>query len=93
MARNISARKMSRFLGQNENYINHIENKKSFPTMQAFFNICEYLGVTPKEFFDERNACPERLREVIEDLKKLPPESLAHVAAIVRELAEKKPSR
>ena len=44
----VSARDMSLSLGQANNYINNIENKKSLPAMQSFFYICEYLGVTPK---------------------------------------------
>ena len=55
----VSARDMSLSLGQANNYINNIENKKSLPSMQAFFYICEYLDVTPQEFFDEGNAHPE----------------------------------
>ena len=55
----VSARDMSLSLGQANNYINNIENKKSLPAMQSFFYICEYLGVTPQEFFDEGNTCPK----------------------------------
>lgn len=44
----VSVRDMSLLLGQANNYINNIENKKSLP---AIFYICEYLGITPKEFF------------------------------------------
>ena len=54
----VSARDMSLSLGQANNYINNIENKKSLPAMQSFFYICEYLGVTPQEFFDEANPNP-----------------------------------
>ena len=39
---------MSLSLGQANDYINNIENKKSLPAMQSFFYICEYLGVTPR---------------------------------------------
>jgi len=39
-------------LSRCENYINKIENKRSMPSMSAFFNICEYLGVSPNEFFN-----------------------------------------
>ncbi len=39
----VSARDMSLSLGQANNYINNIENKKSLPAMQSFFYICEYL--------------------------------------------------
>ena len=45
----VSARDMSLSLGQANNYINNIENKKSLPAMQSFFYICEYLGVTPQK--------------------------------------------
>ena len=38
----VSAREMSLALGQNESYINRIENKHTFPSMQIFFYICEY---------------------------------------------------
>ena len=61
----VSARDMSLSLGQANNYINNIENKKSLPAMQSFFYICEYLGVTPQEFFDEGNTYPETLKEFI----------------------------
>lgn len=50
MQKGVSARDMSLSLGQANNYINNIENKKSLPSMQAFFYICEYFEVTPQEF-------------------------------------------
>ena len=38
----------SKFLGgQSAGYINALENRNGFPSMQVFFYICEYLGVTP----------------------------------------------
>lgn len=85
----VSARDMSLSLGQANNYINNIENKKSLPSMQSFFYICEYLGVTPREFFDEENAYPAQLGELIEDLKKLDARSMDHIAGLVRELARR----
>lgn len=45
-----SARDMSLSLGQNAGYINNIENGHNLPSMTVFFYICEYLGITPKEF-------------------------------------------
>lgn len=47
----VSCREMSLALGQNEGYINKIENGKTLPSMQIFFYICDYLEVTPEEFF------------------------------------------
>ena len=48
-----SAREMSLALGQNPSYINRIENGKALPSMQGFFSICEYLQITPGDFFNE----------------------------------------
>lgn len=51
MLQKISSRKMSLDLGQNEGYMNKIENGKTMPSMEAFFLICAYLNITPEEFF------------------------------------------
>lgn len=82
----VSARDMSLSLGQANNYINNIENKKSLPSMQAFFYICEYLGVTPLEFFDDGNENPEALQQFIEEGRKLSPESMASIMVILKQL-------
>ena len=82
----VSARDMSLSLGQANNYINNIENKKSLPSMQAFFYICEYLGVTPLEFFDDGNENPEALQQFIEEVRKLSPESMASIMVILKQL-------
>lgn len=81
-----SARDMSLSLGQANNYINNIENRKSMPSMQAFFYICEYLNVTPQEFFDGGNANPQVMKEFMEEGKKLDAESMAHILGIMKAL-------
>jgi len=86
----VSARDMSLTLGQADNYINHIENKKSMPSTASFFYICEYLRVTPQEFFDEGNNSPEKLNELVADLKKLDEKALSHIVGIVKEMLGKK---
>lgn len=87
MEKKVSARDMSLSLGQNNSYINQIENGKSLPSLQGLFYICEYFGITPQEFFDRGNAYPAQLGQVVEDLKRLDQETLAHVAALVKRLA------
>lgn len=82
----VSARDMSLSLGQANNYINTIENNKSLPSMQSFFYICEFLGVTPQEFFDEKNTTPEKLREFIDEAKKLDENTMTHLLSIIKEL-------
>ena len=86
----VSARDMSLSLAQANNYINNIENKKSLPAMQSFFYICEYLGVTPQEFFDEENACPQTLQEFMAEAKKLDSKSMEYILGIMKELNSKR---
>lgn len=88
--KDVSARDMSLSIGQANNYINNIENQKALPSMQAFFSICDYFGITPQEFFDEGNACPEQLKGLMGKLKKLNPHKLAHIESLVDDLNEQK---
>ncbi len=82
----VSARDMSLSLGQANNYINNIENRKSLPSMQAFFYICEYLEVTPQEFFDVGNDHPEALRALITEAKKLDSQSMEYLLGIMKRI-------
>ena len=83
----VSARDMSLSIGQSANYINMIENKRSMPSMTVFFYICEYLGVTPQEFFDTGSGNPTFLREVIADLKKLDNRTLTQISEVIKSLS------
>lgn len=86
----VSARDMSLSLGQNESYINQIENKKALPSLHGLFYICDYFHITPQEFFDTGNAYPEKLNALLEEAKKLDEDSLSHILAIVKEMNRKK---
>lgn len=87
--KNVSAREMSLALGQNGSYINRIENKLAFPSMQAFFYICEYLQISPKDFFDEGNPSPLKINQIIEESKKLDSAQLDTVMAVIKGLQYK----
>lgn len=49
----VSERKMSLDLGHSTSYIRGITSGRSLPSMSEFLYICEYLGITPSEFFKE----------------------------------------
>lgn len=85
----VSAREMSLAIGQNGSYINRIENKQTFPSMQAFFYICEYFQITPKDFFEEDNPAPMKINTIIEELKKLDEIQLDTVIAVIKGLQHK----
>lgn len=85
-AKKVSARDMSLSIGQNENYINHIENGKSMPSMQVFFYICEYFKISPKDFFDDGTANPALLGSLIDDMAGLDDSQLGAIHEIVKGL-------
>ncbi len=72
----ISARDLSLSIGQNSHYINHIENHYSFPSMESFFYICEFLRITPCQFFNLQLNSPERINELVECANNMSPEKL-----------------
>ena len=86
MQKGVSARDMSLSIGQSENYINKIENRKSLPSMHAFFFICEYLGVTPAQFFDKDNQNPALLNDALSEIRTLDEASLAHIMGLAKEI-------
>ena len=85
----VSARDMSLSIGQNPGYINNIETGKSKPSLEGFFFICEYLGVTPSDFFDMDASDPTKLDAITKDMKKLNDHQLDLVALLVKELAKR----
>ncbi len=84
--KNVSAREMSYSIGQCDSYINKIETHKALPSMMGFFYICEYLKITPKEFFDYENDSPSLTNELITEIKKLDYKQTKHILAIIKDL-------
>ncbi len=85
----VSARDMSLSIGQNPGYINNIESGKSHPSLSGIFYICEYLGVTPSEFFDTGSDDPVKISAIVKDLKRLDDKQLETIAALVKDLIRK----
>ena len=70
-AKAISAREMSLSLGQGAGYINNIENANNLPSMAMFFEICEFLGITPGEFFNYSNRSTKRALLLLKEFEGL----------------------
>ena len=84
----VSARDMSLSIGQNPGYINNIELGKSMPSLSGLFYICDYLGVTPSEFFDVENRSPSKLNEVVRELRHLDDRQLDTISAVIKEMVK-----
>ncbi len=60
----VSEYKMSLDLGHSKGYIQGISSGKAFPSVPELFYICEYLGVTPQEFFSPEIKDPQLVHEL-----------------------------
>ena len=83
VSKGASARDMSLSLGQSAGYI---ENGVNYPSMTVFFYICDYLGISPKEFFDTETLNPSKANELLSEAKGLSSEQLDHLIAIAKGL-------
>ncbi len=84
IAKGASARDMSLSLGQSPSYINNIESGKNLPSFHMFFYMCEYLHVTPREFFDTEILNPSKVNDLITATKGLSNEQLDHLIALAK---------
>ena len=85
----ISEYKMSLDLGHSKGYIQSISSGKSFPSVPELLFICDYLGVTPKEFFDEGSNNPQLVQELYNLTKDMPEEDLKVLINTAERLNEK----
>ena len=84
--KNVSAREMSLEIGQSESYISNIENGYGMPSLSVFFYICQYLDITPKDFFDTGAKDPSKATELFEKIKALKPEQLAVIESVINSM-------
>lgn len=54
--------------------------------MQLFFYICEYLQITPREFFDTDIANPNKVSILIDAVKGLSDEQLNNIIGLAKGL-------
>lgn len=70
--KNVSEYKMSMDLGHSKSYMQSISSGRAAPSMSEFLYICEYLGVTPKEFFDDEMDAPAKVCKLYELVRNMP---------------------
>lgn len=71
LKKGIAEHRMSLDLGHSRSYMQGISSGRALPSMTEFLAICDYLEVTPKDFFDEGNTYPALLQSTIDKLKQL----------------------
>ena len=86
----VSEYKMSYDLGHSRSYIYNISSGKSLPPMAEFLEICNYLRISPSQFFNDTTDNPALLQSAIEELKKLDDDDLMLVISNTRRLNKNK---
>lgn len=84
----ISEYKMSLDLGHSKSYVQSISSGKALPSISEFLYICEYLGVTPKDFFDGEIAYPQMIQQLITLAQNLSPSDLAILVELAARLKQ-----
>lgn len=85
----VSEYKMSLDLGHSKSYIQSISSGKALPSFSEFLFICDYLGVTPKEFFDADTKEPQLVCKLTALAKNLTADDLAALITMAERLADK----
>lgn len=86
----VSESKMSRDLHFDRSYINNLTSGRSLPHMKAFFSICDYLHVTPDEFFHREEAQRDTIEAVEQAFLRLDDQSKLSLVEVVRQLQKVK---
>ena len=79
-------------MGHSKSYTQSISSGRALPSLSEFLYMCEYLGVTPKDFFDEEIEEPILVRQLYNLSRELPDKDLLALINIADRLNEKHPS-
>ena len=77
---------MNEFIGQSEGYINKIDSGYSLPSLSGFFYICEFLEVTPYEFFNYYIKDDDKIQKILNILFSLSPRQLDYFFEILNDI-------
>ena len=86
MKKGVSEYRMSTDMGRSKNYIQGITSGRSLPSLSEFLYMCDYLGISPRDFFDEKLENPALLQEATDALKTLNDEDIALILSIIKRL-------
>lgn len=89
LSKGVSEYKMSYDLGHSRSYVHNISSGKCLPTMSEFLVVCEYLGVTPTQFFDEGLEEPMLVSDTVKAIRDLDADSIKLVISIAKKLSKK----
>ncbi|MGN0494376.1 MAG: helix-turn-helix domain-containing protein [Acutalibacteraceae bacterium] len=87
--KNVSEYRMSTDLGHSKSYMQSISSGRAAPSLSEFLYICEYLGVTPKEFFDDEIKEPQLVQKLYDLTKDMSEADLSILISTAERLNDK----
>ncbi|MBQ8814136.1 MAG: helix-turn-helix transcriptional regulator [Lachnospiraceae bacterium] len=82
----ISEYKMSLDLGHSRSYMQGISSGRILPSLSEFLYICDYFGITPRDFFDDSIEDPVLLQTVYEKIKELEEDDLIAILGLLNRM-------
>lgn len=83
LSKGVSEYKMSLDLGHGKNYIQSITSGRSLPSLSELPYICEYLGVSVRNFFDETSKSPALIQDILKRAQSLNEDDLIAIINIM----------
>lgn len=93
MEKNVSENRMSLDLEMGHGYIHNITSGNALPSMEVFFRICDYFGVTPQEFFHASSRDSQLICEAQQELRRLNRRDLRAFVYLLRRFNESNPEK
>lgn len=85
----LSNRQLAKKAGLSQPVMNRLENNERKADIQTLQKICQALGITLKDFFDEGSPTeplPEEYEQLVENAKSLTPEQLRQLNEFLKTL-------
>ena len=86
LLKGVSEYQMSLDLGHGKNYVRSITSGRTLPSLTELPYICEYLGVSVKDFFDESAPNPTLIREMVHRAEKMYAEDLTSIIGVMERM-------
>ena len=85
----VSEYQMSLDLGHSRSYMQNIASGRSKPSIEEFLYMCEYLNVSPRDFFDESEVEPILVQKALDGMRTLSDRDLIFLLSMIDRLNEK----
>jgi len=90
MKKGVSEYKMSLDLGHSGSYVKSISSGRSLPPLKEFLYICEYLEISPRDFFDEDIDNPILIQKALDGMRNMKDKDMLTLLGLIDRLNEGK---